>query len=125
VFIARRAIFVFVVFLMRDKGFFCVLVIMGFQLLFMLYNTSVQPLKTAESSGSHKLEIMNNWTIMITIYHLILFTDIINDSKIRYKLGWGIVGVQGLNLTISLTSVFIETVKGIMLKCRECVNKRK
>ena len=92
-FIARRAIFVFVVFLMRDEGFFCVLIIMGFQLLFMLYNTSVQPLKTAENSGSHKLEMMNNWTIMITIYHLILFTDIINDPKIRYTLGWGIVGV--------------------------------
>ena len=76
VFLARRLTFVLVVFLLRDWGYFTLFILMYFQLFWMIFSVSVKPLKY-ESEKTHRIDFMNDWTIMGTIYIMLLFTDII------------------------------------------------
>ena len=55
---------------------------------------------------------MNDWTIMLTNYMMLLFTDLIHNPEHKYNIGWVLIATQGINILISLTLVVIETVKG-------------
>jgi hypothetical protein len=55
---------------------------------------------------------MNDWTIMITLYTMVLFTEITHDPKERYNIGWLLIGVQGCAIVVSLVLVLVDSIKG-------------
>jgi len=50
----------------------------------------------------------------MTYYHVYCFTDWISDPLIRHKIGWSLLGMQGLVILLSLSTVIVEVVKTII-----------
>jgi hypothetical protein len=90
IFLARRFLFVLVVFLMRDHCYFSIFVLMYLQLFWMIFNVSVKPLQY-ENEKTHRIEFMNDWTIMLTNYMMLLFTDLIHNPEHKYNIGWVLI----------------------------------
>jgi hypothetical protein len=44
---------------------------------------------------THRIELMNDWTIMITNYLMLLFTDLVDNPVTRYNIGSGKSGPRG------------------------------
>jgi len=124
IFLMRRATFVITMFFLRDKAFYSVFVIIGLHLIWMAFNHVVKPLRY-ESVRTHNTEIMNDWTILVTMYMMLLFTEIISKPEIRYNIGWLLVGSQGLNIAISLGLVLTDTITAIVGKIKQCCAKKK
>jgi hypothetical protein len=75
----------------------------------MIFNHAVKPLKHVNKK-THRIELINDWTIMITNYLMLLFTEIIADPVMRYTIGWVLVSVQGLTVAISLSLFLVEII---------------
>jgi low affinity Fe/Cu permease len=106
-----------VVFTMRDYAFFSIFALIFLQLIWMVFNHAVKPLKHY-SEKTHRVELMNDWTIMITNYLMLLFTDIISNPVTRYNIGWVLIGIQGATVVVSLTLVVIDVIHGVRTTSR-------
>jgi hypothetical protein len=42
------------------------------------------------ATGGKGTEFGNDCSILIMLYHVLLFTDYLHDNKIRYDIGWSV-----------------------------------
>ena len=65
------------------------------------------------------MEIFNESTLLVSSYFMFLFTDFVDDVKMRATLGWvyiGVIGIMiGVNFSCMLFKVF-QTVKNQLKK---------
>jgi hypothetical protein len=67
-------------------------------ILVIIYNKLARPF---EDPKLNKLEIFNELCIMVSAYHLFLFTPFVEDSAFQYKIGWSMIGVTVLNIVVN------------------------
>ncbi len=65
----------------------------------LMYLISVKPFKEPRLN---KVEIFNELTVLVCVWHFPLFSDYILDVDIRYMAGWSIVLITCTNLIINI-----------------------
>jgi hypothetical protein len=58
----------------------------------MGYNIVVKPLKYLDERA-HKLEVMNDWTILFSTYLVMMFSNLVPQAEVRYSAGWLLLSV--------------------------------
>ena len=101
IFFVRRYFMILVITLLpnyRNTQIVCQL----WSTLFMMsYISWVRPF---EREGQNTLEIINEIIVLLASYHLFCFTEWIYDFERRWEIGWSLVMLIGLNVTINLTT---------------------
>ncbi len=59
---------------------------------------------------ANHLEIMNEVLLLLTNYHLMMFTDFLSDSMIKEDVGMSLVVVTIFGVVLNLSIIIIETV---------------
>jgi hypothetical protein len=57
------------------------------------------------------MESYNEITILLVGYHLLLFTDFIEDSDMQYMVGFSVIVVTLLNILINFIIMFVASFK--------------
>jgi hypothetical protein len=80
--------------------------------------------KPFESKLSNLLEVYNEYTILlgklfisnyyIAGYHLLTFTDYVNNTDIQYILGFSLIAAVTLNILINTIVMIVMTIKNII-----------
>ena len=78
-----------------------------------------------DDSRVNKLEVMNEATNFIMLYHVMCFTDLVPEAENRYMIGWSFVAMICMNLMVHLTLLFKDTIAGIKESCKEKCCKKK
>jgi len=76
--------------------------------------------KPFEDSKILKLEVMNEVTNFILLYHVILFAGLVPESVDRYMVGWSFIVFISANMLVH----FILLVKETLGTCKEDIKKR-
>lgn len=108
---------------MRDIEVFCIFTLIYMQLTWMVFNKLVKALY-GQSKRSHYVEVMNDWTILITTYLMLLFTEMIHEPQVRYNVGWALAGVQGIAILVSLSLALYDTIVAVRASCSEFKARR-
>lgn len=78
--------------------------------------------KPFEDKRMVKLEIMNEVTNFILLYHVILFTNFVPDPETRYGLGWSFIFFTACNMLVHLSLLCKETYYSMKESC--CKKKK-
>ena len=76
-----------------------------------------------EESKILKLEVMNEATNFILLYHVICFGGLVPDAPGRYMLGWSFIAFLGANILVHLTLLVIETFSNCKVDCKKRCKK--
>jgi len=66
--------------------------------------------------SANKFELFSECIVMLVMYHLICFTPFVPDLEVRFRLGYLVIGVICLHLTISLGILLKDTYRSIRFK---------
>ena len=66
-----------------------------------------------------KIEVFNEVTTLLLLYHLFMFTDWLPKAKLRYLMGWSFIAITVVNLMFHLSSMLINTVGNLKKKVRK------
>lgn len=90
--------------------------------LLLIYVTLAKPFA---DPVLNRLEVFNEFSILIASYHLILFTDYVSGFddtlEFQYFSGWSMIAISTFNITINMVVMVYATLKRIrrnMLKWR-------
>ena len=70
-----------------------------------------------------KIEVLNEVTSLLLIYHLFMFTDWLPLAQTRYLMGWSFIAVTVMNLLFHLSNLLSNTVGSLRRKCRRTHHK--
>lgn len=77
-----------------------------------------------EDRTVQKLEVMNEMTNLILLYHLLGFAGLIRESEDRYKLGWLFCIFIAANMLVHFTLLIISTLRSCKLEIKKkCAKK--
>ena len=62
------------------------------------------------------LELINEQVLMLICYHFVLFTGLVTDYDMKYKLGWSMTAFIGLLFIINLSVIVNENIRALKLK---------
>lgn len=122
-FFARRLLLV--VFLTPSLGLIHMTLQSVASIIMLCYYFVVKPWN---DSYQYKLEVFNELFLLFGFtYFTHLFSDFINESWIRFKVGWFFVGILGIYITINIVIVFYVIVKEVIdkVKLRKFNTKQK
>jgi len=104
IFMLRRFLYAFSLVLFRHHGYFQWLAYMGLSTFNLAILIHMKPFKKRLTNA---FEIFNEGTILMTGYALILVSDINDDMKAKYSMGWLIVAIASLNVVVNLVYIII------------------
>jgi hypothetical protein len=64
-----------------------------------------------ETRLSNSLELLNESTLFLLLNVNFLFTNVIDDMDVKYKIGWAFLGILALNLGLNWIAIVFQTVK--------------
>ena len=95
-----RRLLISVIILVFKKWLFAQIQILIFHsFLVIIYNILARPF---EDPKLNKLEIFNELCIIVSAYHLFLFTPFVEDSAFQYRIGWSMIVVTVLNIAVNI-----------------------
>jgi hypothetical protein len=112
VFMVRRLVFAVIGIFLESLPFLQIQLFISHCLLVVIYLGYFRPYTTQKQNN---LELFNEICILAASYHLIIFTDFVDDLDIKYQAGWSLIAITLINLIGNLTLVFIENYKSIKL----------
>ena len=65
--------------------------------------------KPFKDSNLNKLEIFNELCVLACSYHMLLFTDVINDGSIKYKIGFSMIAFGVLSISVNSLIMVVKT----------------
>jgi hypothetical protein len=77
-----------------------------------------------DSVRAHRLEVLNDWSILLIIYFVIQFTDL-NSADSRNMCGWFLLGVLSTAICLQLMFVIGDIIKAFYKSLKNCVKKCK
>jgi len=86
------------------------------------YLIAYQPFEEAKIV---RLEVMNEATNFILLYHVMCFSKFVPDAETRYLLGWSFIGFMAANMLVHFTLLVIETIGNMKESCQNCCSKKK
>jgi hypothetical protein len=72
-------------------------------MLLLLYIVDVRPLN---SPFLNRMELFNEITLLCCSYFLFAFTDFVAEASTRYAMGWGFIGLIGMNVLVNIGALF-------------------
>ena len=88
----------------------------------IIYLFHVWPMETRFAT---KMEVFNECTLILLAYGLLMFTDFVDDAKMRFQIGYAYLGVNIANLSVHLTILMVGTVLQIRQACRRRIYNKK
>lgn len=70
----------------------------------VLYIVKIKPFK---EKLLNNLEVFNELCVLAKSYHLLLFTSLVADVEIKYKVGWSFIGVTAINILANMLVVIV------------------
>ena len=117
----RRLAFTLVCILAQDALWLQISVALFVGMVNLCYLVVQRPFDDAKVNN---LEIMNESTNFILLYHVILFSGVVPDSQTRYMLGWSFIAFTGANILVHFSLLVIETAGEIKIWCKKKCNKK-
>ena len=65
---------------------------------------------------------MNECTHFVLLYNLLVFSDFVPDSFVRYQVGWAYIGVTLANIAMHLTIMLATSLQRLRLLYRRRIN---
>jgi hypothetical protein len=93
VFLMRRLIFVLTVYFLGDKVLYSLFIFMFTQLVWMGYNITVRPDHKKQGDRGHRIEVLNDLTIILSLYCVVMFSDLIPEAIVRDRAGWFLLAI--------------------------------
>ena len=95
------------------------------QIMLMMVNSLVSltyliTFKPFESNVTNTLEIVNEVFIMVSVYHLIGFSDFVTDPYLKYYIGWSINLLVVLQILINTFVISGISLLNLFKKTRYC-----
>lgn len=92
----------------------------------LYYLLKVRPF--AENFNNH-LETFNEICILIGTYHLLAFTDFVDDPLLKYKMGWSLIIISLFNIAVNVGIIIwsaLVTLKKVVLRIKNkyCPKKK-
>ncbi len=72
----------------------------------IIYITYVKPFQLPLLN---RLEMFNEYSILVATYHLYCFTDFVPDPETQYQMGWSIIVVTILNMAVNILFMMYMT----------------
>ncbi len=76
----------------------------------------------------NKLEVFNESCIILATYHLLVFTDMVDDVEVQYKFGWSMIFITVVNIAVNMGIMAKESLKEIkkgFAKIKEWCKRKK
>ncbi len=108
IFMLRRLLFSLIAVLLDGSPVLQVQLLIFHCILMLIYNILVQPF---EDPMLNNLEIFNELCIIGAAYHLIPFTDFLDDPEVQYKIGWSIIGITTFNIAVNMIFMTLLSLK--------------
>ena len=78
-----------------------------------------------EEDKLNKLEIFNEITNLVLLYHMLMFTEWISDASSRYLVGWSFIACNAGNLLVHFSLLLKDTYGQMKLWCmKKCCKKK-
>ena len=74
--------------------------------------------------SNNRLEIFNEFILLLVNYHLTSLTDWVSDGDTRYMIGWAMITVTVLGMTVNLSLLAREIMGDFLLKYKKWKHKR-
>ena len=112
----RRVIFAVAVFSMSDLLAFQLLILIGSAMINAVYLLALWPLENVRDT---KLEVFNEGTNLLLLYHLMCFSDMVPQHQIRYTIGYSFITTASINIGTHLILILMENIGVIRLKMKK------
>jgi len=94
-------------------------------LLSILQLSYLHNVKPLDKLKLNNLELMNEYTILLIIYQMLLYTNYVPSPQDRYDFGWTSCIIIGLSVLVNLWSIIAFSVKDLYYKIRWKIYSRK
>lgn len=103
--LTRRILFVLVAFneKIASAKIFQILWILMINLACIIYFGGQRPLKKRVDNS---IEMFNQLIVAFSTFHILLFTDFVQDASLQYEMGWSMVGTFSILIVVNLFYVF-------------------
>lgn len=118
----RRILFVFSLSNGENMPVFQVLNVMYQIFLIMVLYVVFKPF---EGQLRTKLDVFNEFAILICTYCILLYTDIISDQQTKLGIGWAMIVATAFNILVNVILMLKQSLALLIIKCRECWAKKK
>ena len=119
-FVTRRLIFATICIVAEDDFWLQVSAAFFTSMVNVCYLCKYQPF---EDRKVLKLEVMNEITNFLLLYHVMCFTGLVPEAEDRYAIGWSFIALISLNMAVHFTLLVIETIRNFKKRC--CTKKVK
>lgn len=113
-FILRRLLFVFAAIYMESFLWLQLAIQFFCSVWMMIYLLTFWPFKDKIFT---KVEVMNEVTSLLLLYHMLTFTDWVPRAETRYVMGWSFIGITSGNLAIHMLLLIRNSINDIKSKC--------
>ena len=120
--LVRRVAFAVVVFCMSDVLVFQLLTLICCAIIHAVYLLALWPL---EKNRDNKLEVYNEITILLLLYHLMCFSDMVPEHQIRYSIGYSYIVCACTDICLHLVLILRENIRNVRLKIKKKIYERK
>jgi len=66
----------------------------------------------------NNLEIFNEFMVLISIYHVLLFSDFVIDVEDKYTFGWSLCFAIGFQVFVNLSVIVVISFNGAIKKLK-------
>ena len=81
--------------------------------------------KPFDDNRVNRLEVMNEATNFVMLYHVMCFTDFVPEAEDRYYIGWSFIACIVVNLIVHMSLLIIDTTKQVKSSAKEKCFKKK
>ena len=101
---------------MSDLLAFQLLILIGSAMINAVYLLALWPLENVRDT---KLEVFNEGTNLLLLYHLMCFSDMVPQHQIRYTIGYSFITTASINIGTHLILILMENIGVIRLKMKK------
>jgi uncharacterized membrane protein YhaH (DUF805 family) len=87
------------------------LAMIGLTLLTLGYSVTCRPWKT---NALNNMDIANEFTLLLVLYLMLAFTDLVGDKNTQYKVGYLVCLLTAINILINMGVLMTNSVLGLM-----------
>lgn len=72
----------------------------------------------------NRMEIFNESTLLVSSYFMFLFTDFVDDVRLRATLGWVYIGIIGVMIGVNWACMIFKVFQSVSASIKEYCRKR-
>ncbi len=95
----RRALYAAVLVMWANYPIFQIMALTMMSIVMLIYIMLVKPY---DDRRLNRMEVFNELTVLMCAWHLLLFTDMITDTDVKWMAGWSMVLITGFNLIFNI-----------------------